>query len=200
MTTDKWIRWNAKAHTATAWSSMAARTPRVLQLVACATLSWVLASAFWSLFTPAPGLATTQPTPASADQGQLVLSRHLFGAAPTKPVNAAPGHGEPAPEPLLAIQLLGTYMDAGQGNRAVLSLSPNSKEIALARAGDRLPSGHEVQEVHADRVVLTKEGQISELALRAAPARPAGEQGPPPGMPSGMPPEAYPPPMMKDPR
>ena len=179
---------------------MAARTPRVLQLVACATLSWVLTSAFWWLFTPAPGLAATQPTPTLADQTQLVLSRHLLGTAPTRPANAAPGHGEPAPDALLAIQLLGTYMDAGQGNRAVLSLSPGSKEVVVARAGDRLPSGHEVQEVHAERVVLSKEGQTSELALRAAPARPTGEQGPPPGMPSGIPPDAYPPPMMKDPR
>lgn len=195
MAAKRLMRWSRREHPLLdlAWPHQ--QSLWLLQFIGCIAVSWVLASVFWWFFTPAARAGNASATSKLADQTQLAVMRHLFGSNPSKPANAAGEQPGGAAVPIFSVRLLGTYVDATQGNRAVLALAPDTGEVTVARPGDRLPSGHEVQEVHGERVILSKDGQLSEIALRKASAYP-GE----PASPPGMPPDAYPPPMMKDPR
>lgn len=169
---------------------------RLAQLLACAAVSVVLASTIWRLFAP-----TSPPTPPArlqtlAHQSQHVAARHFFGIAAEKNAAQESQGARPTQQQPLAVRLLGTYVAPGKDSRALLAAEPHFSEVLIAHAGERLPSGHEVLEVHPDRVVLSKDGQRSELTLRTPSADRADESTAPPFGSNGP----YPAPVMKDSR
>lgn len=154
--------------------------------LACLSAAWVIAQVVWWLGAPSGVAARTSPFPTLADQQQRVAARHFFGvlsASTPDPAGAEPISHEAPSTPW---RLQGTYV--GDSGRAILT-AEGRYEVVIAKVGDHLSSGHEVVDVLPESVVLSKQGQRSELVLRPpaqegpgnwAPDNRFGNSGPPP--------------------
>lgn len=151
--------------------------PWLAQACASGAVAWIIAQSFWGLVAPGRVAPTTKASPTLQEQSHRVKARHFFDVVsvqqPSSDADEVPASGMTD----IRWRLLGTYVDAGTGSRAVLTME-GGLEVIVARVGDQLPSGHEVVEVRLDSVVLSKDGQRGELALRPE-AGGAQDQGPP---------------------
>lgn len=159
------------------WSPSKGLLP-ALQCLACMAVAWILSQSIWCLAAPDSSMAVASTTPTVAAQSRQVTARHFFGAVPTSSPASADGNTSAHSAAETRWRLLGTYVDFGGHSRALLFMEGQS-ETVLAQVGDLLSSGQKVEEVQAERVVLSKAEQRSEVMLR-----PASE-----GAPGQVPPE-----------
>lgn len=150
-------RAQTRTLTAAGWIAMA---------FAAALLAWSLAKLFWTLF-PAP-----ETSSAPADPGHIsgpgphhravdIGALHLFGQAG---VAVQPDAAPQAPETQLKLRLLGTFAAADPaGGMAIIA--DESEEQEAYRVGDDIPGNAELREVHADFVVIERQGRLESLRL-----------------------------------
>jgi general secretion pathway protein C len=124
-----------------------------LTLAALALLGVVLAYWSWAWFAPSPA-----PRAPSAVQpgARASTAAGLFGAAPQGAGAAAMGAG--------ALRLMGVVAAAaGRGGQAVLRL--DGKRSLAVLEGEDIAPGLRLAEVHADHIVLERNGARETLAL-----------------------------------
>ena len=144
--------------------------------VCCALLAalvlWLFVRLVWSLVPrsdaalepPARMLASAAPAPAT----QSIARWHLFGETPLRP-----GAGPGAPATTLSLILRGTFAGNDPQSGIAVIADAGSGERAF-RAGDEVQPGVRLGEVHADHVVLLRDGTAETLTLpRDSQLRPA---------------------------
>ena len=165
----------------------------------CAVLGalalWLFVRVAWSLvprgdaaFEPAPLRSGDSTAPAAA---QSVARWHVFGAAP-----AQPGSGPGAAASTLSLVLRGTF--AGADPKDGIAVIDNAGQGERAwRVGDEVVPGVRLAAVHADHIVLLRDGKEETLALprdtqlapadvvRPTPARVSGAAAAVPGRVAG---------------
>lgn len=72
-----------------------------------------------------------------------------------------------APETRLELTLLGVFQTGGETERAGAIIAEEGGNGELYRVGDRLPGEARLEEVHADRVILRRQGQLEALKLES---------------------------------
>lgn len=108
---------------------------------------------------PEVQIATAPATPVvPGDTGvNLIAERHLFGVptvvAPTRQVQPTRAN----------LVLGGTWLATGAGGYALIG-EPGDRQRPY-RPGDRLPGGAQLVEIHADRVLLGRDGRQEVLYL-----------------------------------
>lgn len=135
------------------------------QLGSCAMLAWIIAQGIWWLAAPGRGTFPGNASAPLSSQGDLVTARHFFDTYVAK---NSPGAAEMAPTTGAMDsrwRLLGTYVSVAGDSRALLTLD-GSGQVLIVQIGDKLPSGHTVEAVLPERIVLSQESQQSEITLR----------------------------------
>ncbi|RYH29531.1 MAG: hypothetical protein EON54_22445 [Alcaligenaceae bacterium] len=145
------------------------------QSLACLCAAWVIATVFWWMATPDSAAVREKQSPALIEQKQRVVARHFFDVEPVSSPVLDKGTQNQAAAPDTRWRLQGTYV--GAPSRAILA-AEGRVEVAVVKVGDQLSSGHEVVEVLPDSIVLSKEGQRSELVLRPLAPEPPGNNLP----------------------
>ena len=157
-----------------AWARLALAAAVVLLAIALARLAWLLVAG------PVLPLEATAPLPPPAAAGQApagsIAQWHLFGdAMPVARQVVA------APETQLRLFLRGTLNTDVDGEGIAIIADAEGGEQAY-RAGDALPGGATLTEVHAGRVLLSREGVLEQLSLPLEPVGAAAATPPrPPG-------------------
>jgi len=134
-----------------------------LTLVAVALLGAVLAYWTWAWFAPR---AEPRLEAAAAQGGSVAAAGAIFGAVPRNQEAAAPTG--------IAIRLLGVVAaSGGRLGHAVVQLE--GKQILAVHEGEDVAPGIRLAEVHADHVILERNGARETLAwpekrVTAAPA------------------------------
>jgi general secretion pathway protein C len=140
------------------WSRLALAAAGVLLAIALARLAWLL------LAGPVLPLDAATPLPApsaAASQAPVgsIAQWHLFGDAMPLTRQAAV-----APETQLKLFLRGTLNTDADGEGIAIIADAEGGERAY-RAGDALPGGATLTEVHAGRVLLSRDGITEQLSL-----------------------------------
>ena len=141
----------------------------LLTLVAVALLGGVLAYWTWAWFAPR---AEPRVEATAAQSGSVASASAIFGNLPRRQETAAPTG--------IAIRLLGVAAALG-GRRgyAVVQLEP--KQILAVHEGEDIAPGIRLAEVHADHVILERNGVRETLAWpqKKASASPAPQAAAP---------------------
>ncbi len=138
----------------------------LMTLAALGLLGWVLAYWTWAWLAPRP-----EPRAYAETGGRAASASALFGSAQRDPNRAAPTG--------MAIRLLGVVA-ASPGRRGYAVVEMEPRQIIAAGEGQDIGPGLRLVEVHADRVILERNGKRETLAwpdrakTEAAPPRPAG--------------------------
>lgn len=148
---------------ATRWSDL-------LEFALLAVLAVALAQWTWIALTPRPVAASAHSALSGASasgHAEASVKHHLFGAGTTGLVP------QPGTAPASSLRLLGVISPgkAGKG-RAIFVSESGARRVA--NAGETLSAGVVLKEVHADHVVVTREGAVERIVLdrRAAAALP----------------------------
>jgi general secretion pathway protein C len=135
-------------------------------------LAWLLAQISWAFFSGGDGSADTDAVPAvsaiSRDQqrhsDRQIADWHLFGAeSRAQPVKqeAAPVD---APDTRLRLTLSGVFASSDDNEARAIIGDERGKEDSYA-PGDSLPGGVKLSAIHADRVILQRNGLYETLRL-----------------------------------
>ena len=146
-----------------------ARLSKPVNLLLVIWLAWLTAKLTWQLV---PQAEQTEPavTFATAPVGQQlpriderqIASWHLFGVVGAE--KAVEKKVVEAPETRLKLTLRGVFAsDVSSGGRAIVG-DPKGKEETYA-VGDPLPGGVKLSEIHADRIILERNGRFETLRL-----------------------------------
>lgn len=148
----------------------ATRWPDLLEFALLAALAVALAQWTWVALTPRSVAASAHSAlPGASESGHAVaaVKRHLFG------VGTAGVLQQQGAAPASSLRLLGVISPgtAGKG-RAIFVSESGARRVA--NAGETLFAGVVLKEVHADHVVVTREGAVERIVLerRAAAALP----------------------------
>jgi general secretion pathway protein C len=148
----------------------ATRWPDLLEFALLAVLAVALAQWTWIAFTPRPVAASGHsalPGASASGFADASVKRHLFGVGTSGLVL------QQGAAPASSLRLLGVISPgtAGKG-RAIFVSESGARRVA--NAGETLSAGVVLKEVHADHVVVTREGAVERIALdrRAAVALP----------------------------
>lgn len=106
---------------------------------------------------PAPAAGVADPAVLSRE----IAARHLLGMPPA---SSAPAANEPMPETQLNLQLRGVVASAEPGTAFAIVADPGGIEN-FYKVGDALPGGAELKEVHAQHIVLARNGRFEILRL-----------------------------------
>ncbi len=123
-----------------------------LTLVAVALLGAVLAYWTWVWFAPR---AVPRMETSSVQSGSVAAAGGIFGKVPAKQAAAAPTG--------IAIKLLGVVAASG-GRRGYAVLQLEAKQILAVHEGEEIAPGIRLAEVHADHVILERNGVRETLA------------------------------------
>lgn len=135
------------------WLAMVAQISCVLGIAYVAANS---AHFFWT------GPPTTAPAPVAvrapaSDQADIPLAQlrtlHLFGRPRA---NVAPKPAENLQETKLSLSLVGVFVGQGTASMALIARQGRPPESYMV--GDRLPGNAKLEAVHADRVVISRDG------------------------------------------
>ena len=135
----------------------------LLTLVAVALLGAVLAYWTWAWFAPR---AEPRMEPTAAQGGSVASASAVFGSVPRNQETAAPTG--------IAIKLLGVVAASG-GRRGYAVVQLEAKQVLAVHEGEDIAPGIRLAEVHADHVILERNGVRETLAwpekrVTAAPA------------------------------
>ncbi len=137
-------------------------------LLLLAALAASLAQLTWRLWPVAEEavpavvapIASGGSTPAAPGL-KSVAALHLFGSAEQAPVAAAPVE---APDTRLNLELRGVMAtESSELARAIIAAK--GSEETLYKVGDSLPGGAALHAIHADRVILRRNGRFETLRL-----------------------------------
>lgn len=134
-------------------------------------LAWLLAQLTWHLLLPVapetvslPAGGSVASAPAQTpDRGREVARLHLFGEA-TQGVPAVEEVPRDAPDTRLRLTLRGLFAARDPEQALAIVAEPGGEE-EVYRIGDPLPGGAELQEIHADRIILSRAGRYETLRL-----------------------------------
>ncbi|MBC7803871.1 MAG: hypothetical protein H7Y16_08360 [Candidatus Parcubacteria bacterium] len=136
----------------------AGRWVDLLEFALLCAVAVTLAHWTWIWLAPRPVAASALFAAGDSSQAPSPVKRNLFGVAAPGMVpqrEAASG---------LSLRLLGVVSpgSAGKG-RAIFATESGARRVA--NAGELLSAGVVLNEVHADHVVLTRDGAVQRLAL-----------------------------------
>lgn len=102
-------------------------------------------------------------------QYEQVRDWALFGTWQDQTSNNSGNGEEPvdAPETRLQLELLGVFQTGAQGQSPGAIIAEEGDNGELYRVGDRLPGNARLEQVHADRVILRRQGQLETLKLES---------------------------------
>jgi general secretion pathway protein C len=112
-----------------------------------------------------PGSPQANPAQEPNTDYPAVAEWHLFGEvakAPPKPPPPAPTR---APETRLNLNLVGIFFSDNSRLAVALIAASDNTGVRGYRVGDPLPGGATLEQVYADRVVLSRNGQLETLSL-----------------------------------
>jgi general secretion pathway protein C len=159
------------------------RTPRLATAVLAVAVGWQLAVLGWTLAPEPPAAApapVTDTAATAADSGSSqpdatarVASLQLFGAAPGNDAAAASQASAPAdaPETQLNLTLRGVYAPGSGEGLAIISAGGGREKVYAV--GDTIAGDARIAGIHADRVVLRRNGRAETLRMSVADAAPA---------------------------
>ena len=141
----------------------------LLTLVAVALLGAVLAYWTWAWFAPR---AEPRVEAAAAQSGSVASAGAIFGNVSRNQETAAPTG--------IAIRLLGVAAASG-GRRGYAVVQLEAKQILAVQEGENVAPGIRLAEVHADHVILERNGARETLAWpeKKASASPAPQAAAP---------------------
>ena len=124
----------------------------LLTLAAMALLGWVLGYWTWAWFAPRP---EPHAYAGAETGGRAASASALFGIAQRDPKVAAPTG--------IAIKLLGVVA-ASPGRRGYALVEMQPRQVIVASEGQDIGPGLRLAEVHADHVILERNGTRETLA------------------------------------
>src|ERR1035437_7699159 len=124
----------------------------LVTLVAVALLGAVLAYWTWAWFAPR---AEPRVEAAAAQSGSVASAGAIFGNVSRNQETAAPTG--------IAIRLLGVAAASG-GRRGYAVVQLEAKQILAVQEGEDVAPGIRLAEVHADHVILERNGTLETLA------------------------------------
>jgi len=135
----------------------------LLELVLVGALGVVLAHVTWLALAPRTAAAPSAVGESAQPQAGAAAARQVFGAAGSvssaKPVVTASG-----------LVLLGVFSRPEPGaGRAILRVQ--GSRPALVAAGEPIADGVELQEVHADHVIVLRQGMPERIELERGGSR-----------------------------
>lgn len=143
----------------------ATRWADLLEFALLAVLAVALAQWTWIALTPRSVAESALPGASASGHAAVSVKRHLFGAG-------TPGLlQQQGTAPASSLRLLGVVSPgtAGKG-RAIFASERGARRVV--NVGEALSAGVMLKEVHADHVVVTRDGALERIALdrRAAAA------------------------------
>lgn len=128
-------------------------------------LAWVASRLTWQLIEPAPGVPDAAPASVEvsvaqvADPAQAIVQTHLLGRAqgPLRQEKKA------APVSRINLKLFGVL--ATGEDEGLAMIGRDSRSVKLYRVGDRLPGAASLLEIHADHVLIRRNGKAERLLL-----------------------------------
>ncbi len=152
-----------------------ARLASGVMVVLILLISWSAARLTWQIVyqpqiqpPPAPRLSASSPAAVqSAPKLAKVSGLHLFGKAGKTDTAPPPPTDKPvdAPETRLSLTLQGVLASDKMGNSLAI-IAEKGKPAKVYAPGDKLPGGATVHQIYADRVILSRAGQLETLPLK----------------------------------
>ncbi|MDH4022874.1 MAG: type II secretion system protein GspC [Gammaproteobacteria bacterium] len=146
--------------------------PFAVSVVAVVLIGYYLARVFWLLYPTAP-IAPWQPPQPSQQMAQVaaappdssaIAATHLFGEASTEPPELTGDAALNAPDTSLSLQLRGAIAAKDPKTaHAIIADASGNEHVYFTNAS--LPGGATVQQIQADRVILSRAGQLEVLRL-----------------------------------
>ncbi len=128
-------------------------------------IAWAASRLTWQLLEPAPKPAAAAPvaaevrTRAAVDPSRVLSQAHLFGRAKAP----ARQQKQAAPVSRINLKLFGVLATGADDGLAMIGR--DSRSVELYRVGDRLPGAASLLEIHADHVLIRRNGQEERLLL-----------------------------------
>lgn len=144
----------------------------VLSLVFCVWLANIAAQAVWMIVSPEPlptvkaaaAISGSNENSASAMRSISIVSELLFGEAPKQQVEQAKEAVVDAPKTRLRLKLLGVFVAENESSStAIVSQHGGKSDADFYRVGDTIQNGVKLEQVHADRVILNRNGRLEAL-------------------------------------
>lgn len=144
----------------------------VLSLLFCVWLANIAAQAVWMVVSPEPlPTITASNVIAGGDNNKApgattasIVSELLFGEAPTQQVEEIKETVVDAPKTRLRLRLMGVFVGQNEASStAIISEQGGRSEADFYRVGDTIQSGVKLEQVHADRVILNRNGRLEAL-------------------------------------
>ena len=146
--------------------------PLAVSVVAVVLIGYYLARVFWLLYPAAPA-APWQPPQPSQQMAQVaagpadtsaITATHLFGEASTEAPELTGDAALNAPDTSLSLQLRGAIAaDNPKTAHAIIADASGNEHVYFTNAS--LPGGATLQQIQADRVILSRAGQLEVLRL-----------------------------------
>ncbi len=146
--------------------------PLAVSVVAVVLIGYYLARVFWLLYPGAPAAPWQPPDPsqqvAQTASGpadvSAIAATHLFGEASTEPPELTGDAALNAPDTSLSLQLRGAIAaDNPKTAHAIIADASGNEHVYFTNGS--LPGGATVQQIQADRVILSRGGQLEVLRL-----------------------------------
>lgn len=143
-----------------------------LTLVFCIWLANIAAQAVWMLVSPEPlPNVSASPTSAMSDRANAnnsaqnsisIVSTLLFGDAPKEAVTEQPTVVD-APKTRLRLRLLGVFVGQNESSSTAIISEHGKPDADFYHVGDTIQNGVKLEQVHADRVILNRNGRLEAL-------------------------------------
>lgn len=144
----------------------------VLNILLVIWIASLVATLTWDLLapsgTPEPAAAVTAPVQVQPNKDRQLISQlpdwHLLGVVAKGGAPVMINAPIDAPDTSLKLVLRGVYSSDDMGNGHAIIADPQGKEEQYS-VGDSLPGNAELSEVHAEKVILKRNGRYETLRL-----------------------------------
>lgn len=148
---------------------------RVIWLLNALLVIWIasqVATLTWDLLAPseppAPAAVVAESVPVQSSPDRQLINQlpgwHLMGVTAEGSAPVKTNAPVDAPETKLKLVLRGVFSSDDQGNARAIIADPRGKEEQYS-IGDTLPGNAALSEVHADKVILQRNGRYETLRL-----------------------------------